>query len=237
MSKQLSIKERQTVVRDIFESIAAIGFLTWRQQHRHDFETLLAELTLDRLRESYVIEFEKIAWTEIKQMAENATDERLLDVRQEWIDRADAAGLLQWRQDKNSQAKKPWPQLIGEAIASEALFPKGDNKPTAELRRWATDDLMRAIVLDVSPHKATREMFGIRTQEHLEAIYEPVRHGEITRQQLHDAVGDGANLTAMVNAARTNPHLGIEFITRGEGKETPAANTAPHRHKDIELDR
>jgi hypothetical protein len=126
-------------------------------------------------------------------------------------------------------------------MGGNAFFPKGNNSRAAEFRRLATDDLMRAIVLDVEPRETTLKAFGIRTQEHLEAIYEPVRHGEITRKQLHEAVGDGSKITAMVNAANTNPHPGIEFMTGWDGMDSTKAASAEapakEKEKDIDLER
>jgi hypothetical protein len=76
----------------------------------------------------------------------------------------------------------------------------------------ATRDLIRAVVQDTWPPDASVDQFGIRSQEHYDALYHPLRHGEITREQLEAARGCGDKLTALVNAAPHNPHRGIEFV-------------------------
>jgi hypothetical protein len=53
--------------------------------------------------------------------------------------------------------------------------------------------------------------FGLDTQEHYEALYYPWRRGEITTKQLDTALGDGKKLTALAQAAPSNPHKGIVF--------------------------
>jgi hypothetical protein len=108
MPKHRLVKEREAVTRDIFETIAAMGFQTWREQYPQDVEKALDEgSTLDQLREQYVHAFEKIAWAELKEMAKSASYSQLLNVREEWIERADALGMMQWQQAKDNGTKKP----------------------------------------------------------------------------------------------------------------------------------
>jgi hypothetical protein len=90
---------------------------------------------------------------------------------------------------------------------------------SAATRSPATRSLMLAIILDTWPNEAACNQFGIRSQEHYEAIYYPVRHGEITADQLENAGGNGPMLTQLVNAASRNPHKDILF-------DTAVANTA-----------
>jgi hypothetical protein len=95
---------------------------------------------------------------------------------------------------------------------------------------------MWSIFMDMPPHtKATLAAFGIKTQEHIEAIYEPVKYGEITRQQLHEAVGNGENITALVNAASRNPHPGIVFVPDCEAAKADCAKE-PTKKQDIDID-
>jgi hypothetical protein len=85
-----------------------------------------------------------------------------------------------------------------------------------------TRNLVESVLLDVWPRQAAIAEFGIRTQEHLEALYHPLRHGEITPEQVDAARGDGRQLTELVNAAPHNPHKGIEF-------RIDSADLAPER--------
>jgi len=79
--------------------------------------------------------------------------------------------------------------------------------------RPVTQDLFSSLMLDEWPRMAARVDFGLDTQEHYEALYYPVRAGEITVDQLEAALGSGPQLTALARAARSNPHREIVFRT------------------------
>ena len=55
--------------------------------------------------------------------------------------------------------------------------------------------------------------FGIDSPAHFEALARPFVNDEITMRQLDAALGHGAKLTALANAAPSNPHKGIRFQT------------------------
>jgi hypothetical protein len=78
--------------------------------------------------------------------------------------------------------------------------------------------LFDAIMLDVWPdgHAAIID-FGLESQEHYEALYYPVRSGEIGLEDLDRALGSGPLLTKLAREARSNPHKGIEFRTPWDG--------------------
>lgn len=99
--------------------------------------------------------------------------------------------------------------------------PPVDEKP-ADARegrhiRDTTRSLVKAVMLDVWPSVATVVDFGLNTQEHYEALYYPLRHGDITPEQVDAALGNGRLLSELVNAAPHNPHKGIEFRTGWDG--------------------
>jgi hypothetical protein len=73
--------------------------------------------------------------------------------------------------------------------------------------------LVEAVLLDVWPNKAAVVDFGIRSMEHYEALYYPLRHGDFTPAQVDAARGNGRKLTELVDAAPHNPHKGIVFYT------------------------
>jgi hypothetical protein len=82
--------------------------------------------------------------------------------------------------------------------------------------------------------------FGLKSQEHYEALYYPVREGEITAEQLDAALGKGDALTALARSARTNPHKAITFRTdwddlRLEPDDAPAgpAGSRPSANGDL----
>lgn len=95
--------------------------------------------------------------------------------------------------------------------------------------RPLTKKLFDAIMLDLWPEgNATVVDFGIDSQAHYEALYGPIREGEITIEQLDAAICDGAKLTALVKDCSSNPHKGIVFRTAWDdlGPEEDAAMAA-----------
>jgi hypothetical protein len=101
-----------------------------------------------------------------------------------------------------------------------------DHQPEDPAIRNATRDLVEAIRADEWPGNAAAIDFGLDSQRHYEALYYPVRAGEITPRQLDAALGDGEKLTALARAARSNPHPDVVFHTSWDGllrgREAPA---------------
>jgi hypothetical protein len=80
--------------------------------------------------------------------------------------------------------------------------------------RPVTKIMYHAILSDVWPDGTAAIVdFGLESQEHYEALYYPLRAGEITLGDLDDALGSGPKLTALVRSAGSNPHKGIVFRT------------------------
>jgi len=79
--------------------------------------------------------------------------------------------------------------------------------------RPTTQRLVSSILFDAWPNHATAVDFGIDSQKHYEALYFPIRGGEITPAALDAALGDGQKLTALVRGAASNPHKDVEFHT------------------------
>jgi hypothetical protein len=79
--------------------------------------------------------------------------------------------------------------------------------------RPTTRHLVSSILLDAWPNHAAAVDFGIDTQKHYEALYFPIREGEITPETLDAALGDGPKLTALAREAASNPHKDVEFHT------------------------
>lgn len=72
--------------------------------------------------------------------------------------------------------------------------------------------LMEAVAFDVWPDSpATIADFWITDQAHYEALYGPIRAGEITAEDLDRVLGDAEAITKLVNEAPSNPHPGIAF--------------------------
>jgi hypothetical protein len=114
-------------------------------------------------------------------------------------------------------AQEPEFWMDGVEVASDPKYRVGDT----------THYLVEAIRLDVSPRGYAIVDFGLDSQEHYEALYYPVREGEITPEQLDAAFGHGEKLTALARAAPSNPHKDIEFHTSWDvllGREPPSSN-------------
>lgn len=93
--------------------------------------------------------------------------------------------------------------------------------------RDTTRNLVESIMLDVWPRRGAIVDFGLKSQEHYEALYYPLREGEITPEQLDAALGKGDALTALARSAQTNPHKQIAFHTdwddlRADPDDAPA---------------
>jgi hypothetical protein len=94
---------------------------------------------------------------------------------------------------------------------AQALFERSRVQPALPPLRDTTRNLVEIVLLDVWPRNAAVVDFGLRTQEHYEALYHPLRHGEITPEQVDAAPGNGQRLTELDNDAPHNPHQGIAF--------------------------
>jgi len=80
--------------------------------------------------------------------------------------------------------------------------------------RPLTKRLYEAILADIWPDGAAAIVdFGLESQEHYEALYYPLRAGEVSPEQLDDALGSGPKLTALARSAKSNPHHKIVFRT------------------------
>lgn len=79
--------------------------------------------------------------------------------------------------------------------------------------RPITERLLRAVLLDMWPDHTAIVDFGIDSQAHYEALYYPIRAGEITPEALDAALGHGRKLTELVQRAPSNPHHGLAFQT------------------------
>jgi hypothetical protein len=82
------------------------------------------------------------------------------------------------------------------------------------MARSIVNDLISDIMLDLWPRSnAAKCDFGIDSKLHYEALYYPIRSGEITAEKLDAVLGDGPAITNLVNSCDSNPHKGIVFVT------------------------
>jgi hypothetical protein len=121
-----------------------------------------------------------------------------------------------------------FPSIFRETnMSDKPNYPKPLDEPEPRRIRDTTRNLVQAVLLDVWPRNAAIVDFGIDTQEHYEALYYPLRHGDITPGQVDAALGKGMVLTELVNAAPHNPHKGIVFHTGWDGLSLEAQH---HQH-------
>lgn len=86
------------------------------------------------------------------------------------------------------------------------------------MARSMVENLVLDFMLDLWPHSNAAVCdFGIDSQKHYEALYHPVRSGEITAEQLDAVLGDGPAITKLVQACSSNPHKDIIFVTAYDG--------------------
>ena len=79
--------------------------------------------------------------------------------------------------------------------------------------RPVTQNLVESIMLDMWPRAAAICDFGLDSQEHYEALHGPIRAGEVTPEQLDEALGNGKKLTKLARSLPSNPHKDIVFET------------------------
>lgn len=68
------------------------------------------------------------------------------------------------------------------------------------------DDLFNSVMMDAWPGNAAVVDFGIVSQKHYEALYGPIRNGDIKLSDLRRVVGDGPAITKLVNRFSSNRH-------------------------------
>lgn len=85
--------------------------------------------------------------------------------------------------------------------------------------RPVTENLIRSITSGMPLTPATVCDYGLNSRQHFEAIAIPYRKGEVTPDQLDEALGNGPRLTTLVNSVASNPHKGIIFETAWDSLE------------------
>jgi hypothetical protein len=97
--------------------------------------------------------------------------------------------------------------------------------------RATTRGLVTAVLADTWPSVAAVTDFGLESQRHYEALYHPIRNGEMRPAVLDAAMGFGEALTELAWNAPSNPHKDIRFHTAwddmlGRGRPQADAKTA-----------
>lgn len=94
--------------------------------------------------------------------------------------------------------------------------------PEDKALKPVTQNLVYAIVLDTWPGGAAIADFGLVSTKHYEAVYFAFRHGDVSKAELDQALGNGPLLTELMNRAEHNPHkgTGLVFVTPWDGRAT-----------------
>jgi hypothetical protein len=100
-----------------------------------------------------------------------------------------------------------------DPTVAQTLFDGSRAQTGTQHIRDTTRNLVESLMFDVWPRSGAIVDFGLKSQEHYEALYYPVRAGEITPEQLDAALGKGDQLTALAREARSNPHKEVSFRT------------------------
>ena len=114
--------------------------------------------------------------------------------------------------------ERPARRLFDEANFARAMADQslGFDDQLA-LVRDTTRNMIESVMLDTWPRNAAVIDFGLDSPQHYEALYYPLREGEIMPAALDAALGHGANLTTLTRNAPSNPHKEVEFSTSWDG--------------------
>lgn len=76
-----------------------------------------------------------------------------------------------------------------------------------------TAKMFISVLIDNWPSPAACVDFGVDSQLHYEALYYPIRAGEISEVELDKVLGNGPEITKLVQSCESNPHKDIVFQT------------------------
>jgi hypothetical protein len=195
-------ERREAKARELFDTANRVQFAEFLEKKALDPDIALQPAS--RVREVYFQQAEK-TWDSVREECEFRSD-------------AEIQETLELFKAKEAQLGDREPKTLMDRLQAGGLFRNagapgsdpGDGSPSV---RDTTRNLVEAIWLDVWPRSGAIVDFGLESQEHYEALYYPVREGEITPEQLDVALGKGEKLTALARSARSNPHKEINFRT------------------------
>jgi hypothetical protein len=195
-------EQREAKYRELFDTANRVIFFKFIQEDKLDPN--VAMQTFESVREVYFQHVES-GWNSYREELHSRTETEIadalvflkaeemllgIDVPKTLKDRVQAGGLL---------------------LGADTRMPEhGDGPPPI---RYATRNLVEAMMLDVWPRHTAIVDFGIDSERHYEALQFPIRNGELTVEVLDAALGFGQRLTELVRAAPSNPHKDIEFRT------------------------
>jgi hypothetical protein len=195
-------QQRAAMHRQLFDTVTRVQYAEFIMERALDPN--IAMRPSDRVREVYFQEAEK-TWDSFRQELEFRSDAEV----KENLD----AFRAKETQLGGAAAKTLMDHLQAGGLFLNAGAPNPDHADKPSALRDTTRNLVEAIWLDVWPRNGAIVDFGLVSQEHYEALYYPVREGEITPEALDAALGKGEKITALARSARSNPHRDITFST------------------------
>ncbi len=133
---------------------------------------------------------------------------RVLEGGMDWTGVAPRTRRPCWREIDFAKITPEQFQFVYEDIAfdkmepadpavAQTLFERSRAQTGTQHIRDTTRNLVESLMLDVWPRAGAIVDFGLKSQEHYEALYYPVREGEISPEQLDAALGKGEKLTVL----------------------------------------
>jgi hypothetical protein len=198
--------QRAAMVRELFDTANRVQVAELIQARALDPEIALRSAS--RVREVY-FQIAEATWDSFREESDFRTE-------------AEIRETLELFKAKEADLGDQAPKTLMDHLQAGGLFLNVDAARTGPedhppAVRDTTRNLVDAIWLDVWPRPGAIVDFGLKSQEHYEAIYYAVRNGEISSEALDAALGSGEKLTALARSSPSNPHKDIEFATDWDG--------------------
>jgi hypothetical protein len=254
MSKQddwMTSAMRRNVIRETFEIVTAIEF----SKYRDATQGLGKELAEDD-RKAYFALAEQKQFADFQKSVENVSDNQLIDLRDEWIEKAGALGMTEWREAKQrasfeamlgayrgkgnveyqeaDDSFRPWPDLSPEAklgyLARDAAIAGATPKHfAAAVREFLGDqapDAMVALGLILESHRELHDVANLLPSDNGSDLLAPARP---LAERLQEVLSDRAGQQPVKSLGREIAHdeqLRREAWELGEPVDRP---TSPAR--------
>src|SRR5262249_7040977 len=115
---KLTPQERAAIIHETFEAISTVGFTKWQAEELMGYGYLAGQED----KEYYFRNFKEAAFADFEKMSAASSDERVLDARQFWIEKAKAMTLTEWQvaQGREGGAQQ-WYEEMGQEISAVSV--------------------------------------------------------------------------------------------------------------------
>ncbi|AMV40259.1 hypothetical protein [Planctomyces sp. SH-PL62] len=224
---QWSEAERKAKERELFDTVNRVQYRHYLEAHALD--PVVGMQPAERLKEVYFREAER-TWPEFQREAARQPESEIRNA-------------LEHFQAEEATLGPEKPMTLMDTLQAHGIFPlltahqdlgphatPGVATPGSSIRD-TTRGLIKAVCLDCWPSLASIVDFGLDSQTHYEALYYPLRNGEISPEALDAALGHGEKLTALARNAPSNPHKGVSFHTSWDVMFGRKAGDAPESER------